>query len=445
MISRADGFLSVRKTRRAVGSALFVIAIGLAATTSWGVTLRVPSEFATIQAGVDAAAAGDTVLVAPGTYSDSSGRIVGGVFTRAGVHLKDGVALVSESGPGATSIDMLESLTVQYAVDGFGLPSSDTLVQGFTITGTVPGLSAARVSQSGRVTWRDCVWRETDGAGTPTGSMLSAFADILLEECSFQSCANVGGIAAGPVVYDGSLTARNCVFQDLLGAGIGADADFTPRDLIIEDCTFLRCRGGIGAQGFNGTVQIARCTFVECETPVGGGGIGLGGGNSMALIEDNLFWKCGVTGGGSSGGGIRVGQPCLVRRNTLFECFGGSSVGGMSVSASTFSLTFTNNVVVGSIGPGAAVRGVAGISTGDCNVFFNNPGGNAVGYVLGPRDRDIDPLFCDPVNGDFTVNAASPCLPPNSLGCDFIGAFPQGCGTISTAPKSWGQIKGIYR
>ena len=37
-------------------------------------TVRVPPEFSTINAGLNASASGDTVLVAPGTYTDYEGR-----------------------------------------------------------------------------------------------------------------------------------------------------------------------------------------------------------------------------------------------------------------------------------------------------------------------------------------------------------------------------------
>ena len=54
--------------------------------------LRVPSGHATIQEAVLAAVAGDTVLVAPGTYQEL-------------IRMKDGVVLRSSDGPGVTFLD----------------------------------------------------------------------------------------------------------------------------------------------------------------------------------------------------------------------------------------------------------------------------------------------------------------------------------------------------
>lgn len=52
-------------------SATFAAALALATLTVEAATLRVPQEYATIQAAVDAAASGDTVLVGPGTYVEN--------------------------------------------------------------------------------------------------------------------------------------------------------------------------------------------------------------------------------------------------------------------------------------------------------------------------------------------------------------------------------------
>jgi hypothetical protein len=67
------------------------------------------------------------------------------------------------------------------------------------------------------------------------------------------------------------------------------------------------------------------------------------------------------------------------------------------------------------------------------------------GFEPGPRDVEVDPLFCDPENDDFTVQAGSHCLPENSDFCGLIGAHGLGCGVVSVEPQSWGAIKGRYR
>ncbi len=58
-----------------------------------------------------------------------------------------------------------------------------------------------------------------------------------------------------------------------------------------------------------------------------------------------------------------------------------------------------------------------------------------------------DPLFCDPQNGDLTVQGCSPCAPfsPPNPECDLIGAWPIGCGGTPVDRMSWGAIKAMFK
>jgi len=91
-----------------------------------GTVLHVPGEYPTMQAGIDAAAEGDTVLVADGTYTGGGNRDLdfGGV----------NMVVMSENGPEVTSIDCegdsLDSHRGFYFHSG---EDSTAVVQGFTI------------------------------------------------------------------------------------------------------------------------------------------------------------------------------------------------------------------------------------------------------------------------------------------------------------------------
>jgi len=112
--------MSRRLARRivlvAVPAILLVAAPPLTAHAA--TTLNVPADFPTIQAAIKASSDGDTVLVAPGTYTESID------------FLGKAITIESAQGPGGTTIDGGNQATVVSFHSG---ESRAAVLQGFTI------------------------------------------------------------------------------------------------------------------------------------------------------------------------------------------------------------------------------------------------------------------------------------------------------------------------
>ena len=133
-------------------------------------------------------------------------------------------------------------------------------------------------------------------------------------------------------------------------------------------------------------------------------------------------------------------------RNCTF--WGNASPDG-TVLAGNYRLVLQNTVVAfSSQGPGVA--SYEGYAELECCDVFGNAGGDWVGTIADQYGLNgnicKDPLFCDPVNGDFQLDAASPCAPfsPAHPECDLVGAWPVGCGVTPVTPGTWGGIKALY-
>jgi hypothetical protein len=165
----------------------------------------------------------------------------------------------------------------------------------------------------------------------------------------------------------------------------------------------------------------------------------------MAEVRNNLFWGNETDG---LGGALRwLGGSAVFEGNTLF---GNSAdlVSAFAISHSTGDvITIRKNIVAGNTGGPAVWGGPERFPTpvSECNDFWANPDGDLLDYFVGPTDIFVDPQFCNPDAGDFTLRSTSPCLPGNSNGCGQIGAFGMGCGTVSVTPMSWGRIKNQFR
>jgi hypothetical protein len=220
-----------------------VIVFLLVAGVAGAATLHVPGDYPTIQAAVDSACVGDTVLVASDTYTGEG---------NADIHFwgKD-ISLVSSSGPGSTVIDCQSETRAFTLADGV---SRDAVIDGFTILNGFAdyGGGGARLSGASPEI-RNCVFSGCYVEGTFDGQVWPAFGgavyissggDPLFVSCSFIGNEILGGPSYGTdvTIYNSAATFRQCLFaygtddEVLNGDALGVDAGGA--NFTIEYCIF---------------------------------------------------------------------------------------------------------------------------------------------------------------------------------------------------------------
>jgi len=371
---------------------LVVPATGASART-WYILPDGSGDAPTIQAGIDSATVGDTVLVGCGIYYEYN------------VRMKSGVCLRSETGdPDCATIDaqslgrVLNCRNIQV----------DARIEGLTLTGgycegNAGGIYCVEVC---RVSIVNCMIRD-NRAGWGGGIGIGGHSSPTIRDCEiyrntafypYEYAGSGGGVYMGST--SGAVLARCTVYGNsaVIGGGVGCDMYGAPliTDCVITGNTASARGGGIGCEIYSSP------TFVSCTVAgnfsARGGGIDFYG--SYATLERSIVWgNC----AGLFGDEIRLWGT------------------GTSVSVSC-SAVDTSGIVGDSL-----------ISWGVGNVFE-------------------DPLFCGPENcesapttlGDYTLSSTSPCL--NAPGCGQIGALGLGCsGPTRTEETSWGTIKRLFR
>jgi hypothetical protein len=333
--------------------------------------------FCSIQVAIAAAADGDEIVVAPGTYGEAIDLL------GKAVHLR------SSDGRDVTTIDATGlGTSVVRLVGGEG---PDTLLEGFTITGG-------------------------------TGSDLAGFL--------------AGG---GIMVWDGSPHVRACTIEDNtaeLGGGVMTFALHVETQPTFTDCRLVENEAwlgqsdtGWGGGAYNvpssGTIANAP-TFVDCQfernlADSGGGGAANNGSQatySRCRFIDNESRD--IAGGMHNGTDSTVAlDNCLFGGNTA-ATYGGAMVNGGAGPSATTALCCT---IMGNEAPIAgAIRNDAGsILTLSTSIVWANTGDQIVndggssslvtycdvqGGHPGDGNIDLDPQ-CD---ADGRLQAGSPCI-----------------------------------
>jgi hypothetical protein len=377
--------MPIKATSRRTMWLCALITSALICSTATAQVINVPGDQPTIQAGIDAAVDGDTVLVAPGTY-----------FQTLNFNGK-AITVTSASGPGGTIISGTgQNTSIVKFITGEG-PAS--VLQGFMLTNGAGTADAQGIRRGGAIyasssspTIIDCLIVNNVITGGPPAVCPSSFGGgvfldggpMTLIECFFNENSSRGSFGNGGGMYATNATPLliNCRFV-LNGAS-----------------STIGCVGQ--GSGHGGGLNASGGTLINCEfLQNSSSGSTLMGGSS--------------SGGGAVGGSLFIN--CLFRGNSTSS--GNPRGGGLSTTGTLVNCTVTNNSLGGSV----PINSAGGVDSQpiimNCIVFGNtNLEVSTIGTALyscieggfpGTGNIDADPLFVNAATGDFHLQDASPC------------------------------------
>jgi predicted outer membrane repeat protein len=394
---------------------ILALASSVAART-WYITPDRTGDAPTIQAGIDSAAAGDTLLLADGTYTgggnwdiqykgkpvviSSEGSTPDLCIIECGGHR--GFAFIANEGPES----VLQGVTVKEGNNPVG--------GGIYCTGSSPTISNVILSDN---------FAESAGGGMYCED---ASSPVIVNTVFRSNGAMDGGglycNGSSPQVHDVEFRGN---YTELPGIGGG-----------------LVCMGG-------SSPEVSDVTFIDNSSQTYGGGIACWG-NSEPTLTDVLFWGNRAM---AMGGGISCGSN-VAMTNCTFVLNSSGMQGSAIHSGAPIPPSVHRSIVAFNFGSAPIFAADDDCPELSCCDVFGNFWGDWVGCIAGQYGLNgnfsLDPLFCDTASGDFTLEACSPCLPgnhPDGYVCGgVIGAFGSGCECgATTEPSAWGSIKCMYR
>lgn len=334
-------------------------------------TIQVPADQPTIQAGIDAAVNGDTVLVAPGTYEEI-------LFFNG-----KAIAVKSEQGPHATVIDGKGDIRVVSFENNEG---PDSLIEGFTIRNAKGSLidgggiycdQASPTIRNNIITENSC--HIGGGIICYTGSP-EIIGNIITNNESIDWSAGICCYYSSPNIADNIISEN----KSELGGGISCSWDSSPTITGNIVSNNIASWGG-GVFLLEGTSVIAN-NIVYANRANHEGGAFYCEGELVAMINNTV-----VDNEAEFGGGVYFERSTAVVTNTIlwnnFARIGPEILLGDEKKASYLAIDHSN------------------LKGGKTSIYIDP--GSVLEWGIGMIDSD--PLFVDVDSGDCHLTFSSPC------------------------------------
>ncbi|MEZ4653756.1 MAG: right-handed parallel beta-helix repeat-containing protein [Candidatus Eisenbacteria bacterium] len=237
------------------------------------------------------------------------------------------------------------------------------------------------------------------------GAIWVDHSSLTMSDCGFIGNEAVSRGGAVHVGESGSLDVSDSVFEgNAAGSAGGAIACIEPDGIVVTGCEFLRCSAPMGSAidaHYAYTVRLVGTLVAENE-----------GSDSTISAEPAPWWREMVEIEACTLAGNRQSQgACLM-------CSNGTVVGSI--------IAFNQGASFLPIGEDWEM-------TFSCIDIYGNAGGDWVDPISGQLgdggNVSANPLFCDRMQGVYTLAGSSPCLAENNdPSCPTMGAFAEaGC------------------
>lgn len=368
-------------------------------------------DFGNIQAGIDAAIDGDTVLMASCEY----------IITEPITFQGKAITVRSEAGRDETTIRMgTPADTNRGSVVIFeNGETTASVLDGFTITGG----TGCRV-------WRARAYRsEAPEFNWDGGGILFNASSGTVQNCAIlqNRVEDAGGGVA--VMSGSSAILTNCIIsensapdpdQSSGGVCCAFDSSVTMTYCIIRDNSTRAVGGGVTIWD-NSSANLIHCAMMSNTAQKCGSGVYVGRA-SATLTNCVIALNMGASWGG---GGVMCSYPDTSLTITNCTIWGNSAGslywGGGGVLCRQASATVTNSIIWGNTAPKGREISVQDAAS-RLTITYSNVGGGQAGVSVesgctldwGMGNIDADPLFADPANDDYHLRSQAGRWAPNS-------------------------------